>query len=99
MLFFIKARVELKELSMDELWDKWDEELTAADAAQDAGKLVSAYKVSGMRCILAILDVESHDELDKILSTLPMAKYVEFEEILPIRPREDFAIDVRNRWQ
>ena len=44
--------------------------------------------------------MESHDELDQILmSALPMAHYLEFEEILPVRAYEDFANDVKRRWQ
>ena len=38
--------------------------------------------------------------LDRIImAALPMAHYLEFEEILPIREYEGFAEDVRRRWQ
>ena len=48
----------------------------------------------------AILDVESHDELDRIwMGALPMAHYLELKEVLPIREYEAFADDVRQRWQ
>jgi muconolactone D-isomerase len=58
------------------------------------------YKVAGQRRVIGIFDFESHDELDQILmSALPMAHYLEFEEILPIRTYEDFAEDVKCRWQ
>lgn len=43
--------------------------------------------------------VESHDELDRIWMTLPMARYLELQEVLPIRQYEAFADDVRRRWQ
>jgi hypothetical protein len=32
------------------------------------------------------------------MTGLPMAHYLEFEEILPVRPYEGFAEDVRRRW-
>lgn len=65
-----------------------------------AGKLVSAYKVSGQRRVLGVFDVESRDELDRIImGGLPLAHNLEIAEILPIRKYEDFAEDVRNRWR
>jgi muconolactone D-isomerase len=56
--------------------------------------------MSGQRRVIGILDVESHDELDRILmSALPMAHYIELEEIAPVRPYEAFAEDVKKRWK
>jgi len=99
MLFFVNAHIKIKELSPDELWEHWRTETEAARKATEAGKLIAAYKVSGMRRVLGILEVDSHDELDRILSTLPMARYIEFEEILPIRPFDNFAKDLKNNWK
>lgn len=99
MLFFVNAHIKIKELSPDELWEIWRTETEAARKATEAGKLLAAYKVSGMRRVLGILEVDSHDELDRILSTLPMARYIEFEEILPIRPFDNFANDLKNDWK
>ncbi|MBA2693549.1 MAG: translational initiation factor [Rubrobacter sp.] len=99
MLVFVDIRVNVKEMNFDELWDAWEEETKAALGAMEAGKLLTAYKVSGQRRVLAVLDVESHDELDQILMAgLPMAHNLEIAEILPVRRYEDFAEDVRNRW-
>jgi muconolactone D-isomerase len=65
----------------------------------EAGKNVSAYKVSGQRRVIGIVDVESHDELDQILMAgLPIAHYVEIEA-LPVREYTAFASDVRQRWE
>jgi muconolactone delta-isomerase len=82
-----------------ELWEAWEEEANAALAAKDAGTVVNLYKVCGQRRVLVLLDVESHDELDQIWMTLPMARYLELKEVLPIREYEAFADDVRRRWQ
>jgi DNA phosphorothioation-dependent restriction protein DptG len=99
MLVYVDFRVNPKDMTFDELWDAWEEETKAALGAMEAGKLVSAYKVSGQRRVLGILDVESHDELDQIIMAgLPLAHNLEIAEILPIRKYEDFAEDVRNRW-
>ena len=100
MLFFVKVRVEPKSLSLDELWDHWEKEAEAALAAKDAGKVVALYKVSGQRRVVGIVNVESHDELDRIfMAALPMAHYLEIEEVLPVRPYEHFAEDLKRRWQ
>ncbi len=100
MLIFVDVRVDPKGMSQDELWEAWEEEANAALAAKEAGKVVGLYKVSGQRRILAILDVESHDELDQIwMAALPMARYLELKEVLPVREYEAFADDVRRRWQ
>ncbi len=99
MLYFAKVRVDPKDMSIDELWDIWEKEADAAISAKEAGKIVALYKVAGQRRVLAILDVDSHDEMDRIMMAgLPMAHYLEWEEILPIRKYEDFAEDVKRRW-
>lgn len=99
MLVFVDVRVDPKHLTQDELWEFWEAETEAALGAKEAGKLVAAYKVSGQRRVLAVLDVDSHDELDGILmSGLPMAHHLEIAEILPVREYESFAADIRNRW-
>ena len=100
MLFFVKVRVEPKELSLGQLWDIWEEENVASLKAKAAGKIVALYKVSGQRRVLAIVNVESHDELDRIfMAGLPMAHYLEFEEILAVREYEAFAADIKRRWK
>ena len=92
MLFFFKVRVTPKELSLEQLWDIWEKETEAAQAAMSAGKILSLY--------LGVVDVESHEELDRIImGALPMTHYLEFEEILPVREYAGFAEDVRRRWQ
>ncbi len=99
MLFFFKVRVTPKELTLDELWDLWEQETEAAMGARAAGKIRSIYKVAGQRYVLGILDVESHDELDQIImGALPLRHYLEFEEVLPVREYDHFAADVRRRW-
>ncbi|MBI3326973.1 MAG: translational initiation factor, partial [Nitrospinae bacterium] len=98
MLFFFKVRVDPKDLSLNDLWDVWEKEADAALQAKAGGKIVALYKVAGQRRVLGIIDVESHDEMDRIMmAALPMAHYLEFEEILPVRAYESFAADVKRR--
>ena len=100
MLFFVKVRITPKELSLEQLWDIWEKETEAAQAGLSAGKILSLYKVAGQRFVLGVVDVESHEELDRIImGALPMTHYLEFEEILPVREYAGFAEDVRRRWQ
>ena len=100
MLYFFNVRVNPKDMSQDELWDLWEQEADAAVAAREAGKVVSLYKVAGQRRVLGILDVESHDELDRILmAVLPMAHNLEFEQILPVRVYDNFHQDLKERWK
>ncbi len=99
MLVYVDFRVNPKEWSLDELWDEWEKETEAALEAMEAGKIVTAYKVSGQRRVLAVLDVESTDELDQIIMAgLPIAHNLEIAEILPVREYAAFAEDVRQRW-
>ncbi len=99
MLVFVDFRVTPKELSLDALWDEWEKETEAALGAVEAGKVVTLYKVSGQRRVIAVFDVESHDELDQIIMAgLPMAHYLEAAEVLPVREYTAFAEDIRQRW-
>ena len=100
MLFFIKVRVDHTGMSEADLWDLWEKETEAAAGDKAGGKIVSLYKVAGQRRVVGIVDVESHDELDQIImGALPMRHILELEEILPVRAYENFAQDVKRRWQ
>ncbi len=99
MLVFADFRVNPKEWSFDQLWDEWEKETEAALEAVEAGKIAAIYKVSGQRRVLAVLDVESTDELDQIIMAgLPIAHNLELAEIVPVREYAAFAEDVRQRW-
>ncbi len=100
MLVFADIRVDPKGMSLDELWDIWEEEAKATLEAMQAGNVVAAYKICGQRRVVMILDMESYDEMDQVLMAgLPMAKYLEIKEIVPVREYEAFASDIMQRWQ
>lgn len=93
-------KVDPKGLSLDELWEVWEEETKAALGAMEAGKIVALYKVSGQRRVIGVLDAESTDELDQIIMAgLPMDEYLTFEQVLPVREYASFAEGIRRRWE
>ncbi len=100
MLYYFKVRVEPKDWSFDEMWDRWEKQAEAALAAKASGKMIALYKVAGQRLVIGVIDAASHDELDQIfMAALPIAHNLEFEEILPVREYESFASDVKRRWK
>ena len=100
MLVFADIRVNPKDMSLDELWDVWEEEAKATLEAMEAGKVVSAYKVCGQRRVVILLDMDSYDEMDRVLMAgLPLAHHLVIKEIAPVREYEAFASDVMQRWQ
>ena len=100
MLYFFIARIEHRGFTPEGLWDEWEKEADATLAAIAAGKTVACYKVAGQKRVLGVMDVESHDELDRIMmADLPLAHHIEWEMILPVRPYENFANDVKRRWK
>jgi len=100
MLFFVNVRVDPKNLSFDQMWDVWEKEAEAAIAARSSGKIVNLWKVAGQRRVLAVVDMDSHDEMDQIfMAALPLAHNLEFEQILPIREYDRFAADLKKRWK
>lgn len=61
---------------------------------------MAIYKVSGQRRVIGVLDVGSADELDQIIMAgLPMAEYLTFEQVLPVREYASFAEGIRRRWE
>ena len=100
MLYYFKVRVEPKDWSFAEMWNRWEKQAEAALATKASGKMVALYKVAGQRLVIGVIDAESHDELDQIfMAALPIAHNLEFEEILPVREYENFASDVKRRWK
>ncbi len=50
--------------------------------------------------MIGILNLDSHDEMDRVLMAgLPMAHVLEWEELLSVREYSDFADDVKRRWK
>ena len=88
MLWKIEGR-----LSFDQVWQM---EVEEAEAAQGHFKVIGMYKVAGQKRVLAIVDTDSADELDRIImAKLPLREYLEFEAIWPLRTFEAFIEDCK----
>ena len=94
MLFFMQMKWNVAgRLSFDEVWKL---EVEEAVAAQGHFKVLSMYKVAGQQRVIAIVEVDSADELDRtILGRLPLREYLDFEAIWPVRTFESFVEDCR----
>ncbi|WP_299297872.1 muconolactone Delta-isomerase family protein [uncultured Tateyamaria sp.] len=78
----------------------WAQEAEAALGAKSAGVVKDLWKVTGERKVLAIVDVATPDDLDRILFDLPimqlMGHHVQVD-VKSLRRYEDFAADVKER--
>ncbi|MFK8036014.1 MAG: muconolactone Delta-isomerase [Hyphomicrobiales bacterium] len=82
------------------LFTIWAEEAEVALGAKSAGVVVDLWKIVGERKVLAIVDVATPDDLDRILFDLPimqkMGNHVQVD-VKSMRRYEDFAADVKER--
>lgn len=101
MLYHIDFRLEYPgTMSQKELFAIWTEEADAAIYGKRSGIIVDLWKCVGTRRIIAIVNVESPDQLDQLMFDLPIMKklgqYVTVE-VTSLRPYEDFATDMKAR--
>lgn len=101
MLFLLDFQVNYPtSMGQQDLFEIWMREADAALAAKKAGSVVDLWKCAGTRRVIAIVDVGSHDDLDRILLDLPImvehGQHVQVE-ISPLRRYEDFAHDMKER--
>jgi muconolactone D-isomerase len=97
MIFFMQMRWNIEgRLKLEEVWDL---EIEEAKAAKDGFKLIGMYKVAGQRRVIAIVEIESAEELDRaIFGRLPLREYLEFEAIWPLRSFDGFLDDCRTHF-
>ncbi|MDH6574758.1 muconolactone Delta-isomerase family protein [Kitasatospora sp. MAP5-34] len=82
-------------ISLDDLWKVEAEETVHAKETIDNGMVVGIWKVAAQKRVIAVLDVESAEDLDRTaLGRLPMREYLEFETVWPLRDYLGFAEDV-----
>lgn len=99
MLYIVDISVHADHLELDELWELWEKEVAAARGAMEAGLVKSLYKVIGQRRVIGVIEAPDHDTLDRIaMAGLPMAKYLHFDSVMPVREYESFGQDIDNRW-
>ena len=99
MLYLADISVDDRGLPLDELFDNWEKEAEAALGAMDAGLIKHLFKFVGDRRVMAIIEIDSHDMLDDILTAgLPMAHHLKFNEVAPIREYKNFAEALKSRF-
>jgi len=101
MLFYVQMRWNYEgRITLDQLWEIEEKETVRAKETVDSGEVKALYKVAAQKRVIAIVEVESADELDRnALGRLPMREYLEFEVIWPLREYESFAKDVKARYK
>jgi muconolactone D-isomerase len=100
MLFYCQMRWNHEgRISLDELLDIEEEETRHAEETLNSGFCVGLWKVAGQKRVIAIVDAESADDLDRSVFRLPMREYLEFEVIWALRDYLSFAKDVETRYR
>jgi len=101
MLYRLDFTVEYDEtMAQQGLLGVWAEEANAALGAKSVGVVVDLWKVVGERKVLVIADVETPDNLDRILFDLPIMQkmgHLVQVDVKSLRRYEDFAEDVKER--
>jgi muconolactone D-isomerase len=101
MLYLVDFQVEYPAtMSQKELFGIWAQEADAAIGAKNAGVVVDLWKCVGERRIVAVVNVDGPDTLDKILLDLPIMKmhgHHVHVRVTALRRYEDFAADVKAR--
>jgi muconolactone D-isomerase len=97
MILFMQMRWNIEgRLKLDDIWDL---EVEESKVAQEGFKLIGMYKVAGQRRVIAIVEIESAEDLDRmILGRLPMREVLEFEAIWPLRTFDGFLEDCRTHF-
>ena len=101
MLFYVQMKwAHEGRITLDELWELEAEEAAHAQETLDSGFCVGIWKVAAQKRVIAIIDSENAEELDRTaLGRLPMREYLEFEVVWPLRDYLGFADDVKLRYQ
>lgn len=89
MLFYLQMRWNIEgRISLDKVFDL---EIEETASAHGNFKVLNMFKVAGQRRVLAIIEADSADDLDRtVMGKLPLREYLEFEAIWPLRSFESF---------
>ena len=105
MLFMLKAKLAKPAgMSNKEFYGVWQKEAEAAVAALKAGAIKALYKVPGKPEVVAIMDVDTADNMDHAIQNLPIWKLgyshiVQDLEWTALRPYENWAEDLKKLAQ
>lgn len=97
MLFFVQMKWNYQgRLTQEQLWEMEAKEGVHGIEGIKSGK-VQLFKVVSQHRIIAVVDVDSLDDLDRnSMGWLPMREYLEFEHVWALRDYEGFIEDVKN---
>ncbi|GAA3740226.1 muconolactone Delta-isomerase [Salinactinospora qingdaonensis] len=100
MLFYVQMRWNHEgRISLDELWEIEAREAAHAQETIESGMVVGIWKVAAQKRVIAVVDMESAEELDRTaLGRLPMREYLDFEIVWPLRDYGGFAQDVQQHY-
>lgn len=101
MLFMFHAKLAKPAgMSNQEFYGVWEKEAEAAVAALRAGAMQALYKVPGKAEVVGIMDVNTADDMDHAIHSLPIWK-LGYSHIVtevtwtPLRPYENWAEDLK----
>lgn len=101
MLYLVDFHIEYPPtMTQAELFGVWSREAEVALGAKQQGVVVDLWKVVGERRVVAVVDADSPDTMDRILFDLPIMKehgHSMQVEVKALRRYEDFAADVNAR--
>jgi muconolactone D-isomerase len=101
MLYYVQMKWNHEgRISLDDLWKVEAQETEHAQETIDSGMCVGIWKVAAQKRVIAVIDAESPEELDRTaLGRLPMREYLDFEVVWPLRDYLGFAEDVKVGYQ
>lgn len=105
MLFYVQMKWNYQgRISQDDLWALEAKEGTHAQSQKGQTntplKVVGIYKVASQHRVIAIVEVENADDLDRnSMGELPMKEYLEFEHVWALRDYDVFMDDVKKGFK
>jgi muconolactone delta-isomerase len=100
MLFMLHVKLaKPSNMSNQEFYGAWEKEAAAVIAGMNTGTIKAAYKVAGQQEAIAILDVDTADDLDQIYN-LPIAQLGYSHMVIdmswtPLRLYENWVEDLK----
>jgi muconolactone D-isomerase len=100
MLFYVQMKWNYQgRVSQDQLWDLELKEGEHGLEGVRSGVVKGLYKVVSQHRVIAIVDVDSLENLDRnSMGWLPMREYLEFEQVWALRDYEGFIADVKDKF-
>jgi muconolactone delta-isomerase len=100
MLFYVQMKWNFRDKNIDDLFRIEEAETRHAQETVDSGMVVGIWKVASQHRVIAIVDVESAEDLDaNSMFRLPMRNYLEFEAVWPLSDYGKFTQQLQQHVQ